>query len=206
MTTQNTFYKFVNQSFSGNKPICAESANLRVDGIAVCTIQNLFTSLKDHKRGDLSLCKVEIPDDATKLEVCGTIYVDKIKILTCVPFDMTCIQTLVNLGADISENDCMLLQWACENGKLNIVEYLVSSKIDVNADDGQSLVNACEYGHKSIVKSLVGAGAKTDVQNSSPLRIAQDKDLGKIAKLLEKSISKSIPKSIPKSKLKLEIV
>ena len=70
--------------------------------------------------------------------------------------------SLLEHGADPNtvepREKASLLQWACENGCLDIVDLLIKYKADVNKKDSNGstpLMSACKNGHFEVVELLL---------------------------------------------------
>ena len=57
-------------------------------------------------------------------------------------------------GADIHADDEGALQWASQNGHLEVVQYLVEQGADIHAYDDYALRMASWHGHLEVVKYL----------------------------------------------------
>ena len=77
----------------------------------------------------------------------------------------------------------LLLQDACTNGRLDIVELLLDRGVDVNTPD--ALSNACVIGNDSIVRLLLDKGADPNYKFGEPLKkAAESGNLGCVKLLL----------------------
>jgi ankyrin repeat protein len=107
-------------------------------------------------------------------------------VLACKSKSLKLVQKLLNLGCmpNVLPPNCTRtpLEWACKNGKLDIVQYFFEHKILENADYsckphrgvlvpleidlGESLISACTENHKEIVKLLIAHGANVNYDES----------------------------------------
>jgi ankyrin repeat protein len=64
------------------------------------------------------------------------------------------VKYLVSKGCDPRANNDYAIQWATENGHLNVVKYLVSKGCDPRANNDYAIQWATENGHLNVVKYL----------------------------------------------------
>ena len=86
--------------------------------------------------------------------------------------DITTIQMMIDLGADVHADDDYALRWASENGHLEVVEFLVGIGFDIHANNDYAFRIASENGHVEVVKFLVKIGADIHASNDYALRLA----------------------------------
>ena len=96
--------------------------------------------------------------------------------------DVTTFQMIIELGAKIDTND--VLQWASENGHLDVVKFFVEKKAYVHADYDFSLRSASANRHFEVVKFLVEKGADIHADDDYPLRSASENGHLEVAKFL----------------------
>ncbi|PWA00911.1 hypothetical protein BB558_003021, partial [Smittium angustum] len=82
------------------------------------------------------------------------------------------VNSLVENGTDIYENNDIALKKASENGYLNVVEYLVENGADIHADQDWALGMASKSEHLDVVKYLVQKGANIQARENFALGIA----------------------------------
>ena len=82
------------------------------------------------------------------------------------------VKYLVERGANINANDDAALTSASENGHLPVVKYLVENRADIHAQNDLTLIWASENGHLPVVKYLVEHGANIYAQNDLALKLA----------------------------------
>lgn len=82
------------------------------------------------------------------------------------------VQRLVNLGADIHEDNDQALIEAVETGDLRIVEFLINHGADIHAKEDQAIFLASIEGNLPIVKFLVSRGADIHTRGEIPLHYA----------------------------------
>ena len=75
-------------------------------------------------------------------------------------------------GIDITADDNLAIQWASNNGYLNIVKYLVSQGADVTANNNFAIQWASISGHLKIVKYLVSQGADITANDNDAVQWA----------------------------------
>jgi hypothetical protein len=98
--------------------------------------------------------------------------------------DLALVKFAVENGGDIHANEGAL-QWASENGHLDIVEYLVDKKANIHAWDEAALQFASLNGHLEIVKYLVEHGANIHAYDDIALRWARKNKHWDVVKYLE---------------------
>eukprot|EP01124_Arcella_intermedia_P030934 TRINITY_DN6876_c0_g1_i1.p1 TRINITY_DN6876_c0_g1~~TRINITY_DN6876_c0_g1_i1.p1 ORF type:complete len:1561 (-),score=403.22 TRINITY_DN6876_c0_g1_i1:65-4528(-) len=96
------------------------------------------------------------------------------------------VEILSGFGATSNENPAHLLENACKNGHLSIVELLFNYQM-VGQDLSKPLSNACGAGRKDIVEYLIKKKANLDSNENyreSPLYIASKRGYFDVVKLL----------------------
>ena len=81
----------------------------------------------------------------------------------------TCVQILIESGANVLVEDNLPLVYACRFRLINIVKMVLEAGADVNARRGQPLIESCQNGSTDIVDILIKNGADVNINDSQPL-------------------------------------
>lgn len=84
-------------------------------------------------------------------------------------------KSLIDLGADINENENYPLELSCRNGHTEIVRMLIEAGAKTNSnhhDKGYCLRMATSHGYTEIVKLLLDAGDDPTTDDYDALRLA----------------------------------
>ena len=79
------------------------------------------------------------------------------------------MKDLVENGADVTANDNEAVEWAIENGYLDIVKFLVEHGADITANIGEAARLASIYGHDEVVEYLVNEGFILPFEQNVPV-------------------------------------
>ena len=119
------------------------------------------------------LAIVEIPDEEDVCVDDGKYRTHRVTIRRVMPLnDVTTWKYLHKNGADITVNDNYAIEWASENGYLEVVKYLHKNGADITVYDNSALCLASLRGHLEVVKYLHKNGADITVDNNYALRYA----------------------------------
>ena len=80
--------------------------------------------------------------------------------------------SFVSQGADVKADNNYAVQFASENGHLEVVKYLVSQGADVKADNNYAVQVTSENGYLEGVKYLVSQGADVTANDNYAVRWA----------------------------------
>ena len=95
------------------------------------------------------------------------------------------VMYLCENGATIESNYNSAVEWACQNGHLEIVKYLVNEMgADILNSNYCSLLWASEYGHLPVVKYLCEAGVDFQMYNELPIKRASQNGHYEVVKYL----------------------
>ncbi len=88
---------------------------------------------------------------------------------------------------DLNQDE--VLEWAVENGFVNVVKAILEGEngqlvIDIHAGNGRALRTACARGHAEVVKVLLDAGADARSGSDWSLRIASERGHAEVVKML----------------------
>jgi hypothetical protein len=111
------------------------------------------------------LCILTIPSDATVVKLKEKYKADKITVVRFM--DLAKVSTWERELKDANNKD-KGLQWAAEEGHLDIVKYLVLTGANVRADNDRALRVAFNEGHLEIIKYLVLNGADVHPEHYLP--------------------------------------
>ena len=70
------------------------------------------------------------------------------------------LDALVSAGANVNQEDGLLLRWVSAVGSLDGVKKLLAMGADIHLEDDIAVREAARHGHIFIVRHLVGVGAK----------------------------------------------
>ena len=90
----------------------------------------------------------------------------------CKSGELSAVQHLVSLGADIRTKDDRAVRLAAQNGHLEVIEYLVSLGADIRARDNDAVQWAAQNGHLEVVKYLVSLGADIRARDNDAVQWA----------------------------------
>ena len=100
-------------------------------------------------------------------------------------------ESLLSLGADISNYNYQAAYYAAHNNELNGVKFVVASGIDVNMNNGMllntSIIAALNTGSTELVKWLLENGASANLLSEQSLNLVRKHGTDELKNLLEKT-------------------
>jgi ankyrin repeat protein len=102
-------------------------------------------------------------------------------------YDLCSVDTfkyLISLGADFKADNNHAIEWASENGHLEIVKYLVGLGANFRAGNNYAIRFASENGHLEVVKFLVDIGADFRANNNYAVKSASENNYLEVVKYL----------------------